>query len=326
MPDLVQTPTPLAQGQVAPAAVLPQPRAGARNAVPRALSDKAVRNIFIMPAFAVLVVMVAYPFLSLLYYSTLRFSILRPAQGSAYIGLKNYTDLLTNTALWERFVFTGQFVVATVCVQFIIGVAVAYAFQRNFKGRDALFTFAMLPMMLCPIVVGFLWRYMFNSEWGVMNYLITLIGFDKIDWLGVSSNALWAVVIADAWMWTPFVILLATAAFRGIPTDINEAADIDGASPFFRFTRVTLPMSMPILLIAFLLRLIDAFKQSDLFLAMTGGGPGSETETISFRLGKIAFSYFFTGQASALAVILLVIIIGLSLIFVRLLTRQLRQE
>lgn len=297
-----------------------------RAAVPRAMSDKAMRRLFILPAFAVLLLMVAYPFLSLLYYSTLRFSILRPAQGAKYIGIQNYTDLLSNTAIWERFVFTGKFVVATVCVQFIIGVAVAYAFQRNFKGRDALFTVAMLPMMLCPIIIGFLWRYMFNSEWGVMNYLLTLVGLSKIDWLGVPSNALWAVVIADAWMWTPFVILLATAAFRGIPADINEAADLDGASPFFRFTRITLPMSMPILLIAFLLRLIDAFKQSDLFLAMTGGGPGSDTETISFRLGKIAFSYFYTGQASALAVILLIIITGLSMIFVRLLTRQARQE
>jgi multiple sugar transport system permease protein len=255
----------------------------------------------------------------------LRFSALRPAQGSSYIGLTNYTRLLSDPALWERFIFTGQFVLATVCVQFVVGIAVAYAFQRDFRGRDALFTVAMLPMMLCPIIVGFLWRYMFNSEWGVVNYLVTLVGLPKIDWLGVPTNALWAVVIADAWMWTPFVILLATAAFRGIPKDINEAAEIDGASPAFRFFRITLPISMPILLIAFLLRLIDAFKQSDLFLAMTGGGPGSDTETAAFRLGKVAFSHFFTGQASAFAIVLLVIVTGLSMIFMRLLTRQTRQ-
>jgi multiple sugar transport system permease protein len=270
--------------------------------------------------------MVAYPFLSLLYYSTLRFSVLRPAQGSKPVGSLNYTELLTDDAIWERFIFTGQFVMATVFVQFIIGIAVAYVFTRNFKGRDLLFTLALLPMMLCPIVVGFLWRYMFNSEWGVVNYLISLVGFGKVDWLGVADNALWAVVIADAWMWTPFVILLATAAFRGIPKDIQESADIDGASPAYRFFRITLPLSAPILLIAFLLRLIDAFKQSDLFLAMTGGGPGSETETVSFRLGKIAFSYFYTGDASALAVILLVIIIGLSMILVRQLNRVKEQR
>jgi multiple sugar transport system permease protein len=298
-----------------------QPPAAVRST----LSDRAICGLFVSPALAILLLMVVYPFLSLLYYSTLRFSALRPAQGSSYIGLTNYTRLLSDPALWERFIFTGQFVLATVCVQFVVGIAVAYAFQRDFRGRDALFTVAMLPMMLCPIIVGFLWRYMFNSEWGVVNYLVTLVGLPKIDWLGVPTNALWAVVIADAWMWTPFVILLATAAFRGIPKDINEAAEIDGASPAFRFFRITLPISMPILLIAFLLRLIDAFKQSDLFLAMTGGGPGSDTETAAFRLGKVAFSHFFTGQASAFAIVLLVIVTGLSMIFMRLLTRQTRQ-
>ncbi len=294
-------------------------------AVRPSLSDRAICGLFVSPALAILLLMVVYPFLSLLYYSTLRFSALRPAQGSAYIGLTNYTRLLSDPALWDRFVFTGQFVLATVCVQFVVGIAVAYAFQRDFRGRDVLFTIAMLPMMVCPIIVGFLWRYMFNSEWGVVNYLVTLVGLPKVDWLGVPTNALWAVVIADAWMWTPFVILLATAAFRGIPKDINEAAEIDGASPAFRFFRITLPISMPILLIAFLLRLIDAFKQSDLFLAMTGGGPGSDTETAAFRLGKIAFSHFFTGQASAFAIVLLIIVTGLSMIFMRLLTRQTRQ-
>lgn len=289
--------------------------------IPKATPDGLICGLFLAPTLSVLLLMVAYPFVSLVYYSTLRFSVLRPLQGSKEVGLLNYTSFLTDDSLWERFVFTGQFVLATVGVQFAIGIAVAYAFSRDFRGRDVIFTMALLPMMLCPIVVGFLWRYMFNSEWGVVNYIVSALGFGKIDWLGVADNALWAVVIADAWMWTPFVILLATAAFRGVPRDIREAAEIDGASAAYQFFRVTLPLSMPILLIAFLLRLIDAFKQSDLFLAMTGGGPGSETETVSFVLSKIAFRYFYTGDASALAVILLLIIIGLSLILVRHLNR-----
>jgi len=294
---------------------------GQKRVIPKATPDGLICGLFLAPSLFILILMVAYPFVSLLYYSTLRFSVLRPLQGAQEVGLLNYTSMLTDVSLWQRFIFTGQFVLSTVIVQFVIGIAVAYAFSRDFRGRDLIFTMALLPMMLCPIVVGFLWRYMFNSEWGVMNYLMTLIGIGKIDWLGVADNALLAVVIADAWMWTPFVILLATAAFRGIPKDIREAAQIDGASAAYQFFRVTLPLSTPILLIAFLLRLIDAFKQSDLFLAMTGGGPGSETETVSFRLSKIAFSYFYTGDASALAVILLVIIIGLSLILVRHLNR-----
>ncbi len=281
------------------------------------LSDRAIIWLFLVPCLLLLIGMVGYPFVSLIILSFYRFSILRPASGQEYVGLENYDFLLDDPELWERFIFTGQFVIVSVACQFVIGIFVAYYLQKNFRGRDIIFTALMMPMMVCPIVVGFLWRYMFNSEWGVVNYLATLIGSDKIDWLGVTDNALVAVVIADTWMWTPFVILLATAAFRGIPQVIYEAADIDGASAFYRFTRITLPISAPILFIALLLRMIDSFKQYDLFFAMTGGGPGSTTQTVSFTLGKVAFSYFYTGEASALAVILLLIIIGLSLVLVR---------
>ncbi len=290
---------------------------GAPRTPPRELSDRMICGLFVMPTLTILLLMVAYPFISLLYYSTLAFSVLRPMQPAKPMGVRNYELLLTDPDLWQRFIFTGKFVFFTVAVQFILGVVIAYFLQRDFRGRDVIFTMFMLPMMLCPIVVGFLWRYMFNSEWGIINILIASMGGQKLDWLGVSDNALIAVVIADAWMWTPFVILLATAAFRGIPKNIQEAASIDGASAAFRFFRVTLPLSAPILLIALLLRLIDAFKQFDLFFALTGGGPGSETMTVSFQLAKVAFSYFYTGQASALAVIMLLIITGLSMIFVR---------
>jgi multiple sugar transport system permease protein len=289
------------------------------------LSDRVILGLFLAPSLVVLLSMVAYPFISLIYYSFLSFSILRPQVPAEAVGFENYAFLLSDPDLWSRFVFTGRFVFLSVGLQFLLGITIAYILQRDFRGRDVIFTALMLPMMLCPIVVGFLWRYMFNSEWGVVNYLLTLAGFAKLDWLGVTQNALWAVVIADTWMWTPFVILLATAAFRGVPKTIYEAADIDGASAAFRFFMVTLPLSSPILFIALLLRLIDTFKQYDLFFALTGGGPGSSTETVSFALGKIAFSYFYTGEASALAVILLLIIVGLSLIFVRYLTK-LRQQ
>ena len=285
------------------------------------MRDGTLCGLFLLPSLTILVLMVAYPFLSLLANSTYRFSALRRHVEPEFVGLENYEFLLTDPQLWDRFIFTGQFVLFTVSVQFVLAISVAYYLQRDFRGRDVLFTILMIPMMLCPIVIGFLWRYIFNSEWGLMNFFATTLGFDAVDWLGVTDNALVAVIIADTWMWTPFVILLAVAAFRGIPVSIQEAATIDGASAFFRFTRLTLPMSAPILGIAFLLRMIDSFKQYDLFFALTGGGPGSSTETVSFYLAKVAFSYFYTGEASALAVIQLVIIIGLSLIFVRLLTR-----
>lgn len=272
---------------------------------------------FLSPTLLILIFMVAYPIFSLVFYSFHNFSALRPNAGMTPAGFDNYSYLLSDPDLWQRFVFTGKFVFLCVTLQMIIGIFVGYQLQKSFRGRDVIFTLLMMPMMLSPVVVGFLWRYMLNSEWGIVNYMLTLVGLGKVDWLGQTDAALWAAAAADTWMWTPFIILLATAAFRGIPETIYEAAEVDGASQAYVFFRITLPMSAPVLFIALILRLIDSFKQYDLFFALTGGGPGSSTETVSFAVAKTAFNYFYTGEASALAVILLCIIIGLSLILVR---------
>jgi len=272
---------------------------------------------FLSPTLLILIFMVAYPIFSLVFYSFHNFSALRPNAGMTPAGFDNYSYLLSDPDLWQRFVFTGKFVLLCVTLQMIIGIFVGYQLQKSFRGRDVIFTLLMMPMMLSPVVVGFLWRYMLNSEWGIVNYMLTLVGVGKVDWLGQTDAALWAAAAADTWMWTPFIILLATAAFRGIPETIYEAAEVDGASQAYVFFRITLPMSAPVLFIALILRLIDSFKQYDLFFALTGGGPGSSTETVSFAVAKTAFNYFYTGEASALAVILLCIIIGLSLILVR---------
>lgn len=272
---------------------------------------------FLSPTLVILIFMVAYPIVSLIGYSFYNFSALNPSEGSRWAGLDNYRYLLSDRSLWSRFVFTGKFVFVCVSLQMVIGIFVGYQLQKAFRGRDVIFTLLMMPMMLSPVVVGFLWRYMMNSEWGVVNYLLSGVGINDVGWLSQTTPALFAAAAADTWMWTPFIILLATAAFRGIPDTIYEAAEVDGASHAYKFFRLTLPMAAPVLFIALILRLIDSFKQYDLFFALTGGGPGSSTETVSFAVAKLAFSYFYTGEASALAVILLFIIIGLSLILVR---------
>lgn len=283
----------------------------------RKSSGKLMILGFLSPTLLILLFMVAYPIFSLIWYSFHNFSALHTNHGFNYVGLENYAYLLDDDGLWKRFIFTGKFVFLCVSMQMLIGIFVGYQLQRAFRGRDMLFTLLMMPMMLSPVVVGFLWRYMLNSEWGIVNYLISATGLEKVNWLGQTTPALFAAAAADTWMWTPFIILLATAAFRGIPDTIYEAAEVEGASPAYVFFRITLPMSAPVLFIALILRLIDSFKQYDLFFALTGGGPGSSTETVSFAVAKTAFNYFYTGEASALAVILLFIIIGLSLILVR---------
>ncbi len=291
-----------------------------QHKLPWMLGDRAVCYLFLFPTLVLLLFLIGYPFLVLIYNSFLRYSVLRPAIPAEFIGLDNYLFFLTDEYTWERFVFTGKFVIMAVSIQFFLGVGIAYLLQTKFKGRDVVFTLILTPMMLCPIVVGLFWRYLFNSEWGLVNYFLSVVGIGNIDWLGNPTYSLWAAIIVDTWMWTPFTILLATAAFSGIPKSLYEAADVDGASSQFKFFNITLPLSAPVLVIALLLRLIDSLKQFDIFYSLTGGGPGDATQTVSFMLYKTAFQYFYTGEASALGMILLIIIIGLSSIFIRYLT------
>jgi multiple sugar transport system permease protein len=255
----------------------------------------------------------------LIYYSFFNFSFLRQFN-TRFIGLTNYLMILTDTYTWERFVFTLKYVGLSVAIQFILGILIAWLLQRSFRGKEAVFTVVLMPMMLCPVVVGLLWRYMFNTEWGIINYFLhNVIGFARVEWLGVEQNSLWATIIANTWMWTPFMVLLASAAFSSVPKYLYEAASVDRASDWFKFTNITLPLSAPILVLALIFRLMDEMKQFDLIYTLTGGGPGDATQTVSFTLYKTAFQYFYTGEGSAWAFILLIIIIGLSSILIRLL-------
>ena len=284
-----------------------------------ARNEKLIKLLFLWPSLAILLFLIAYPFVMLIYYSFFNFSFLRPVNNK-FIGLTNYLLILTDTYTWERFIFTFKYVGLSVSIQFILGILIAWLLQRNFRGKDAVFTVVLMPMMLCPIVVGLLWRYMFNTEWGIINYFLhNFLGFARIEWLGMEQNSLWATIIANTWMWTPFMVLLASAAFSSVPKHLYEAASVDRASGWFKFTNITLPLSAPILVLALIFRLMDEMKQFDLIYTLTGGGPGDATQTVSFTLYKTAFQYFYTGEGSAWAFILLIIIIGLSSILIRLL-------
>jgi multiple sugar transport system permease protein len=282
-------------------------------------NEKLIKLLFLWPSLAILLFLIAYPFIMLIYYSFFNFSFLRQAN-TKFIGLTNYLLILTDTYTWERFIFTFKYVGLSVSIQFILGILIAWLLQRNFRGKDAVFTVVLMPMMFCPIVVGLLWRYMFNTEWGIINYFLhNLLGFARVEWLGMEQNSLWATIIANTWMWTPFMVLLASAAFSSVPKYLYEAASVDRASGWFKFTNITLPLSAPILVLALIFRLMDEMKQFDLIYTLTGGGPGDATQTVSFTLYKTAFQYFYTGEGSAWAFILLIIIIGLSSILIRLL-------
>jgi len=223
-------------------------------------------------------------------------------------------------------IFNYVFGFLTLLVPTIIGVIVVALLwgtlpkllgeQRANIGRIAL-------LILIPVVAHLVWRFVLSQE-GTYGDFFTRVTYRETapEWLGEPALAMWAIIIVDVWMWSPFVMLLCLAGLSAIPEYLYEAAAIDRAGGWFQFRRITLPQVMPLLLIAVLFRTIEAFKQFDLVMGLTGGGPGDVTETVSVQLYQLAFQgQFDTGKSSALAYIVLVVIIAVSNLYIRALNR-----
>jgi multiple sugar transport system permease protein len=287
----------------------------------RGLSDKQILLLFIVPTLVLLILWNIFPLFYSLYLSFTHYSAIS-GQPPAWIGVKNYQEILGDVKYWTYFATTGKYALMAVSLEAVVGLSLALLLRDKFKGSGLLTTIILIPMMLSPVVVGLFWKLIFNPNFGIFNYLLGFSAGRGPDWLAQPGSALWAVVIVDVWMWAPFVMLLCLSALNAIPEYLYEAAVIDQASPWFRFWRITLPQVAPLLLIAILFRTIEAFKQFDLVMGLTGGGPGDATEMVAVSLYRLAFlGQFDTGKASALAFIVLVIIIGISNLYIRSLNR-----
>ena len=291
----------------------------------RGLSDRAIINLFIWPTLILLIAWNVFPLFYSLFLSFTNYSAI-VRQPPVWIGFENYRNILNDPQLWKYFATTGRFALISVGTQTIFGFALAMLVKEKFRGSGLVTTLILIPMMLSPVVVGLFWKLMYNPSFGYFNYLLGFTDPTRApDMLAarfantpVPNLALWAVVLVDVWMWTPFVMLLVLSGLKAIPDYLYEAAAIDRASPWFQFWRITLPQVMPLLLIAVLFRTIDALKSFDLVMGMTGGGPGDQTELIAVNLYRQAFlGQWRTGEASALAYIMLIIIIAISNLLIR---------
>jgi multiple sugar transport system permease protein len=241
-----------------------------------------------------------------------------------WIGLEHYTDILTDPDVWAGMQVTARFVVSTIVIETLLGFALAYLIDRKFRGHGFWTTVILIPMMLSPAVVGNFWSFLYRPQIGLFNEIISFITGvppDSFAMIGDVDLAPWSIVIVDAWMWTPYVMLICLAGLRSIPNDIYEAAEVDRASPWRQFWSITLPMALPFIMLAVLFRGIENFKMFDLVNLLTNGGPGSTTELASITLKREAFEKWRTGYASALAMILFVTIFGLGNIYVKALNR-----
>lgn len=290
----------------------------------RGLSDRAIAWIFVAPTIFLLLAINIFPLIWTIQLSFTNYRANRLNREVKDIGLRNYERILTDSDIWLNMQATAHFLFWTILLQVLIGFALAWLIHRNFRGNAFWTTIIVLPMMLSPAVVGNFWKFLYQPQIGLFNYIVSFFtGADpsSFEMLGSVNLAPWSIVIVDTWMWTPFVMLICLAGLRSIPDYIYEAAEIDRASKLRQFFTITVPMVLPFLMLAVLFRGIENFKMFDLVVQLTGGGPGSTTELTSINLKREAFEKWRTGYASAYAIILFVTVFGLASIYVKALNK-----
>ncbi len=294
------------------------------NATIRGLSDRAIAWLFIGPTILLLLAINIFPLIWTVYLSFTNYRANRPNAPVTNVGFDNYRKILTDPDIWASMQATAHFVFWTILLQMLIGFALAYLIDRKFRGHAFWTTIILVPMMLSPAVVGNFWKFLYQPQIGLFNYVVSFFtGVDpsSFQMLGTVNLAPWAIIIVDTWMWTPYVMLICLAGLRSIPDYIYEAAEVDRASKWRQFWSITLPMALPFIMLAVLFRGIENFKMFDMVNLLTGGGPGSTTEVASITLKREAFEKWRTGYSSAFAIILFVSVFGLANIYVKALNK-----
>ncbi len=295
--------------------------AATRARAPRRLGGWGHRNarwLFPAPAVLLVAVIIVYPIVYTVWMSLQDWfasSVTLPK----FIGLANYQKILVGDPRFrEAVVRTLYFTALVIAGETVLGVAMALLFNREFWGRGLLRTLAILPMVATPVAIGLVFVMMYHPTLGVANYLVTLTGLAPFKWTYSSATAIYALAVVDIWQWTPLIMLIALAGLASLPQEPYEAARIDGATALQSFWHITLPLLRPAIVVAILFRAIDAIKTFDIIFIMTQGGPANSTETINILLFNQAFSYFNMGYASSMAVALFAVVMGASLILIKL--------
>jgi multiple sugar transport system permease protein len=258
---------------------------------------------------------------------SLRLSLLRwdiQVPGQEFVGLGNYVQLFQDAEFLASLRATAIIVVGAVAVEAIVGLVLALILSGPLPGRRVLVPVFTLPVTVAPVVVAFTWKLMFDAQYGPVNQFIGwFAGRDvTFDWLNHINTSFVAIIVADVWQWAPFMFLVFLAGLMALPTDIFEAAAVDGATPLHQLVHLTLPLLRPILVVTILIRSLDAVKFFDIVYAMTRGGPGTSTVTASFFIYRTGFQYFRMGYAAAATYILLVIASVLASLYVSRLAQE----
>ena len=268
--------------------------------------------MLLVPAVFLLVVILLGPFLYMVWTSLTDLSFALPDRDGNFLGFDNYRRIMREDSIfWHSFGLTMKFVAIVVSMEFLLGFALALLIFRFVRRQRLVLTLLLVPMMLAPVAVGLIWKLLLQGDFGMVTYYLRAIGLlDLRD--AVLSNAdavLPAIMLIDAWQWTPFVTLVMLAGLLSLPRDPFEAAIMDGARPWQIFRDVTLPLLQPIIALVLLLRAIDAFKEFDKIFILTGGGPGIATELLSIYVYRLNFKNWDLGYGAAAAFMVYLVVL-----------------
>jgi multiple sugar transport system permease protein len=271
----------------------------------RATHDTLWRRIALTPTILVFLAMSILPTLNLMAMSVNEISWVDGKAVWSYVGFTHYARLAEDTLLIAGLKNTAIFAIVGVAIQVLLGFLLAWAVSRIARGRVLYRTIFILPILVPGILIGAVWKLMLNYDFGLVNGFIGVFGFHPVDWLGTRAWALPSVIMVDIWHWTPFCFLLLLAGFESLPQDVQEAARVDGAGTWAEMRYVLIPMMMPVIAVTFLFRLVTSLKVFDEIYLLTGGGPGSATEVISYTIYRTFFTQDRMGYGSAMSVAVL---------------------
>lgn len=274
--------------------------------------------LFSAPAVIFLALFVLLSILYCLYMSFFDWKLFDLGAEKTFVGLKNYACLFQDKVLHEVILNTAKIVVGCLLIETVLGFIIALVLWMLRKPLRIMQTILLLPMITAPVVVGLVWRYLYDPQFGMLNYVIQkVLGGTGAAWLGDASTALGSVMVVDIWQMTPFTILILYAAMLGICDDWIEAASMDGASFFMIVRKIIIPSVMPMLSFILLMRTMDLMKIFDTIYVLTKGGPGYSTETLAMYTYKVGFSQYNMGYAMALSIFTLLLVILVSSVYIQ---------
>jgi multiple sugar transport system permease protein len=274
--------------------------------MPKSLKLTRPIGQFTFAAWALLSITVLIPIIYGIYISFLdvKLSSFLPPQ---FVGLDNYIAALKAPETWATLKITIGMMLLGMLVQIPLGIGLALILHRNLKGTKIFSSILITPMLLTPVAVGLTFRFMFDTDLGIINWVLGSLGIEKINWLGQQTTGILAVVLVDSWQSVPFVMLLIVAALGSISPSLYEAASIDGASARQTFWKVTFPLIQPTLLVVVMIKIMDFLKLFDTLFMLTRGGPGNETTTLGLWTYKTGFIFLEFSRAAALGVLIMII-------------------